>query len=598
MIDRTTKLRWRRLLRRGRRHVENIGEQAEQQLEEQFIGRLGRLWQVRRFLVSWFALLTLMIGLLVAQTRSLSQYYQIKQFAPGGIYTEGVVGAFTNANPLYAAGPVDGSISRLIFAGLYKNAPKNGLAAELAESLQVNPRGTEYTVRLKPNLHWHDGQPLTAADVVFTYNMIQNPDAKSALYNSWKGVSVAQIDDRTVSFTLPQALSSFPYSLTNGIVPKHLMDYLPPGQLRSIAFNTTGPIGAGPFRWKTIEVIGNTPETREERIALTANPDYADGKPQLDGFVVRAFHTPDALIRSFRRRELNGAAGLNNVPADVARDYGGAQAYSLPLSSETMVFFKTTNEVLADVRVRRALVQATDTRTILQQIGYPVQAVREPLLKMHLGFDPAMRQPVYDVEAAKKSLEEAGWRANEAGWRNKNGKPLTFRVFTENTPEYTYVADRLKKYWTAAGVQAEFVPPMTSTDLQQIISQHNYDVLLYGISIGPDPDVFPYWHSSQANILSANRLNFSEYQSGKADRALEAGRSRGEAALRAVKYHPFLEAWRDDVPAMGLYQPRFLYLTREPIGGFSDQTIHSGIDRYMQVEKWQIRQELKDILPG
>lgn len=592
VVDRTTKLRWRRRVRKSRKQVESLSEQADQHLEEHVITRLGRLWNVRRFLLGWVLLMCLVVTTLIAQTRALSQYYQTPQPVPGGIYTEGIIGTFTNANPLYATGPVDSSVSRLVFAGLFKFDNQNKLMGDLAQSLQVNDRGNVYTVTLKPDLKWQDGAPLTSADVVFTYQMIQNPDAKSVLANNWSGVKVAAVDERTVTFTLPQALNAFPNSMTNGIVPKHLLEGIPPSQLRSVSFNTVNPVGAGPFKWGTVEVVGDTPERREERIGLVPNELYQGGKPKLDRFIVRAFRNQEAVINSFNRKELNGLVGFSKVPDQIVKA-GHYVEYSFPLTSETMVFFKTTGPVLSDPKVRKALVMATDRKDISSNLGYAVQEVDSPLLRSHLGYDKTITQLPYDPESANRQLDEAGWIRGADGLRYKDGQLLTFRMLSESTPEYAYVTAKLNSQWRAVGVAPEIVLE-PSSDLQTALAFHNYDSLLYGVSAGIDPDVFAYWHSSQADIRSPNRFNFSEYKSSQADKALEAGRSSVDQNLRATKYKPFLEAWRADAPAVGLYQPRFLYITRQAVAGLVEHTINTGTDRYSNVQNWMIKYAPKD----
>jgi len=113
---------------------------------------------------------------------------------------------------------------------------------------------------------------------------------------------------------------------------------------------------------------------------------------------------------------------------------------------------------------------------------------------------------------------------------------------------------------------------------------------LYGISIGVDPDVYIYWDSTQIDLRSPARLNFSQYSSKVADESLESGRTRLDPTLRAVKYQPFLASWQADAPALGLYQPRFLYLTHGPVYGLNEKAINADVQRYSQVHDWQIRQ--------
>ena len=126
--------------------------------------------------------------------------------------------------------------------------------------------------------------------------------------------------------------------------------------------------------------------------------------------------------------------------------------------------------------------------------------------------------------------------------------------------------------------------------MQDLIDNRDYDAILYGISIGVDPDVFAYWHSSQADPRATNRLNFSNYKSAVADRALEAGRSRVDVALRAAKYTPFLQSWSTDAPAQILYQPRFLYITNGQLFGFEPKTMNVAADRFNNVHNWKIIQ--------
>ena len=117
-----------------------------------------------------------------------------------------------------------------------------------------------------------------------------------------------------------------------------------------------------------------------------------------------------------------------------------------------------------------------------------------------------------------------------------------------------------------------------------------YDALLYGVSIGVDPDVYVYWDSSQVDLRSPSRLNFSEYSNGAANASLEAGRTRLDPALRTVKYQPFLQAWQADAPALGLYQPRFLYLTHGPVYGLDETPINSDAQRFSNVWNWEVRE--------
>lgn len=584
MLSRASKLRLRRGLRIRKRQVEAFGAEAERQLELNFFRRLERLVDVRRFVISWLMLAVLLGACLVVQIRALSGYYQTLQPVPGGTYTEGIVGSLTNVNPIYAANSVDQAVSKLIFSGLYTYNDKNQLVGDLASGpWTVDSAGLTYTVHLRPNLKWQDGESLTSNDVAFTYQVIQNSDAQSPLNSSWQGVKVAAPDPLTVTFTLPDPLSSFPYSLTNGIVPKHILGSTSMTDMRTASFNTSNPVGSGPFMWQTVEVSGSTPETRQQQVALKPFEGYYGGAAKVDSFVVRTFRDQAAMVNAFKSHELTAMAGLDSMPANLKKD-DSIYTYDFPLTAAVMTFFRTTQPIMNDVQVRQALVKATDVPSIISSLGYPTKAVDEPLLKGQLGYDINYAQAPFDLSAAQAQLTADGWKPGSDDIRTKDGQRLTFKLAAEDTSEYRKVATQLATQWRKAGVDVQ-VDLQNTTDFQTTLTNHSYDALLYGISIGTDPDVYPYWATAQ----TTNRLNFSEYSSKVADSALQSARTRSDPALRLIKYRPFLQTWHDDAPAVGLYQPRVFYITRGPVAGIKEHTINAATDRYFTVNQWMIR---------
>ena len=568
--------------------MEGFGQKAEQGIEQHLFRRFGHLTAVRRFVSGWIILVCVLIVGLIIQNVLLSGYFQTLRPVAGGIYNEGVLGRFTNASPLYATSDVDTTVSHLVFAGLFKYNDRNQLIGDLAQSYRVDAKGTTYTVYLKPHVTWQDGRSLTSADVVFTYQSIQNPDAQSPLENSWQDIKVSADGPLTVTFKLPNPLASFPYNLTNGIVPRHLLANIPPADLRSADFNTENPIGAGPFAWQAVQVTGSDPTTAEQQVSLVPFANYQEGRPKLDQFVVHAYAAQPQLIQALKTNQLNGAEGLSTLPPGL-HGMSSLQSHDLLLTAATMVFFRTSSGPLADPKVRQALVQGADVPYIMSQLGYSTLAVREPLLVGQLGYDPASHQSGFDPKAARVTLDAAGWAAGPEGQRSKGGQLLAFGLTAADTPEYHLVMHDLQMQWQQLGVLVR--PQFLGTaDFQSALSDHDYDAVLYGISIGVDPDVFVYWDSSQADIRSANRLNLSEYKNSTADASLEAGRTRLDPLLRAVKYKPFLQAWQQDNPALGLYQPHLLYLTDGSVAGLSDHTINTATDRFDNVQNWEIRQ--------
>ncbi len=588
LVAENQKRRWRRGFRRRRQNAVELSQQADRHIDRLLLRRFERLLSVKRFVLLWVLLFIALLLTTVFQTRSLSTYYQSLRPAPGGIFSEGIVGSFNNASPLYAASTADNAVSHLVFSSLLKYDGSNQLIGDLAQSWAEEGSAAHYTVHLRSGIIWHDGQPFDADDVLFTYQTIQNIASQSPLYNNWKDISIKKVDNLTVSFSLPSPLSSFPHSLTNGIVPKHLLIKIPPAGLRSAPFNTE-PVGTGPFQWKYLEIIGTPGTDRQQRISLSANEHFYGGKPKLDGINLISFADEEKATQAFRDKQVNSIAGLETVPAELAKD-SSLKIYTTPLTTAIMAFFNISHQPLNDPAVRQALAQAVDRSQLTNLTNYPVKLVDGPLLRGQLGYDSSVVQPGFDPKYVDQLLDQAGWKLGDKQIRVKNGQPLQLTLRSQNTKQYTLVSEYLQLKWSQIGVKIN-VQYHDADDLQAgIIANHDYDLLVYGINIGVDPDVFAFWDSSQANISSLGHMNLSEYKSTAADQALEGARTRSDTTLRAVKYKPFLTAWVRDYPALALYQPNFLYISRGPVFNYERKSMNTAADRFYNVQNWMIRQ--------
>lgn len=588
-IDDETKDQFKKAVKSRHRKALDLTQQADSHIDRLLIRRFERLVSVRRFVFLWVSLFIILILSTMAQIRGLSPYYQTLKPVPGGIYSEGLIGTFTNANPIYSTGAADSAASHLVFSGLLKYDVSNKLVGDLAKDWVLDDSQNRYVVHLRHDVRWQDGKPFTADDVVYTYKTIQNIEAQSPLYTSWQGIKVFKQDPYTVNFDLPNPLSSFPQALTNGIVPMHLLKKVAPEQLRSASFNIS-PIGTGPFEWKFVEVKGATTEEREQRITMAAFKDYWAGRPKLDGFNLITFSDEQHLVNAFKAKQINAVSGLEAEPDDLMLD-SSVETQTTPLTGAVMSFFNNSRSILSDSNVRKALVSGIDRSQLNTMLKYPVKLVDSALLKDQLAYDPQLTQFAYNEQAAKQFLDQAGWQVDSSGQRTKNGQPLQVTLSSQGTADYTQVAHYLQNQWGKLGVKVN-VNYYSGDDLQsQIINAHDYDILLYGIAIGVDPDVFAYWHSSQISVTSLGHLNLSEYKSSTADSSLESGRTRSDPAIRTIKYKPFLKSWAQDAPALALYQPNFVYITRGPVFNYARKASNSGVDRFYNVNNWEIRQK-------
>jgi peptide/nickel transport system substrate-binding protein len=581
-INRVFKKRYSKRLNQ----FEQLGSETSDKFEKNFVKRLSRLESVGRFTFIWTGGILILIFLVILQTLNLSNYFQVLKPIPGGTFTEGIFGNYTNSNPIYASTEVDHSISSLIFAGLLRYNSQNQLVGDLSTSYTVDSSGLDYTFNLRPNLKWQDGQPLTSRDVAYTFNLIKNPNSQSPLFASWQNIKISIPTPNSVVFTLPNPLSSFPESLTTGILPAHLLNNIPIESLRTANFNTISPIGSGPFKLTAVKNTGSTIDTQKETIELSPFSNYWMGRPKLDSFVIQAYSSKTFMISDFKNGSIDAISGLSDTQSGLSKS---TKIYSFPLTAANMVFFKTTSAPLNDVNVRQALELATNQQSIIKSLNYKTIAVDEPLLKGQLAYNPKYAQAAYNITTAASKLNADGWVLGSDGYRHKAGQTLTVNLTASNSNESSSVAERLSNDWKNIGVKTN-LNLLSDSDLEYSLSYHNYNALLYGISIGVDPDVYAYWDSSQADPRSPFRLNLSEYSSVAANESLEQGRTRLDPNLRVIKYQSFLQAFQNDVPAIGLYQPRYLYISNLKIFGLREGTINTATDRYNNVVNWEIRQ--------
>lgn len=574
----------RRKFRARKKAIANTAETANKSLERH-VFRRAHNWQfARRFFITWLALIAILAGGLLFQMRSLQAEYLTVVPTSGGVYNEGIIGNIKNINPIFATSQGDTSVAALLFSPLLTYNENNELVGDLAKEWKSDATSKVHTITLRDDLYWHDGEKLTADDVVFTYQAIQNPDTKSPYYSAWRGIKVEKIDDASVSFTLPNAYSPFFHLLTVGIIPEHRLANVSKDQLRGNMFNTREAVGTGPFKLKNISVEKTGSAQTEEVIQLVKNSQYHRGDVQLDGFSIKTYPDEKALQTALEKKDVIGA--VVDPASNAAQNLSSLRFNQ---TSAVMVFLNTSRPLMADVKLREALISATEPGLVASQLQYPTTSVRTPILKDQIGYDAALSQQAPSSEKANTILSELGWTWTEGEpYRKKDGKELTIEFVSENTSDYSRLAEEIQRQWGQYGIKTNVTLENSDDISTTSLATKEYDALLYAINIDPDPDVYVYWHSSQTKPEAKPGYNFSMYSSGKADQALEDGRSRSDPKLRAVKYRPFLEAWKADVPAIGLFQPSIPYTTNVPVYNLRTMTINSASDRYRNVQNWQI----------
>jgi peptide/nickel transport system substrate-binding protein len=548
------------------------------------IKRWSNVREVQWHVISW----VIVVGLLIAATGLQLMWYQnsyrTSASSRDGTYAEAVLGPLETLNPLFASSSAERSASRLMFSSILQYDKTGHLNNDLATGIAISSDYKTYTVSLRKNVKWHDGEPLTAKDIAFTIDLIKNPNARTS-YTGWDGIEVKVINDSTIQFKLQLAYAAFEHILVFPIVPKHILDDVPAIAIRENAFSKE-PVGTGPFRLRLVQNVDNG--TTRKIVRMARNDNYYAGTPNLARFQLHVYDDTDAIIRALSLSEVNAAADL--LPDDLSRvDENNYESLFKSIQSGMYAILNTKSSILSDVSVRKALQLTTNTVAIRDRLPQGALPLDLPFTDGQItGKVP--KPVVYNPDEAKKILTKAGWKQNETGTWLKNKKELQLSVVTTKNDEFERTLETLAGQWRAFGIivdtQVIDLNDIATNAVQTILRPRNFDVLIYQLNIGADPDVYAYWHSSQA---SEQGYNFSNYSSVISDDALSSARVRADGTLRNAKYITFANQWLRDVPAIGLYQSTTQYIhSRNSVAMEDLDVLVSPTDRYADVINWSV----------
>ncbi|WP_028457267.1 peptide ABC transporter substrate-binding protein [Chloroflexus sp. Y-396-1] len=505
--------------------------------------------------------------------------------APGGTYSEAVVGSPLIPIPLLndpINDPVGRTLIGLIFEGLTRIGSDGLIEPALAEGYTVDGSGEIYTFTLRPGLRWHDGTPLTAEDVVFTLRTLQTLDAagEPAVASFWRTTLIERVDIRTVRFTLSGPFAPFPALARVPILPAHLLRDLPPTEWSTSEFGQR-LIGSGPFRLS---------ELRPDGAILTANPTYYNGRPFLDTIELRFINTYEAAIAALSRGEVMGLAerwGSNLQAIDLP---GEEQRIALPLDEYTQLTFNLRLPLFQEIPLRRALALGLNRDALIETvINGLAQPIDTPLLPNSWADDPTIRRMPFNPIAAAELLAEIDFEPGDDGIRQRGRKRLSFTLLVDQDERRLAVANAIAEQWRTIGVEVT-VESVDSVTLIDRLRQGDFMAAIHTWTrIGPDPDPYSLWHSSQANGGS----NYAGLTDSRIDTLLEQARAEPELVARSELYHTFQQRWLELSPAITLYQPLYMIVTTTNIQGrtFANPDLGPHIlfgveDRFRDVHRW------------
>lgn len=465
----------------------------------------------------------------------------------GDTFVEASLGDPSRLNPLLASDSASGSVNGYLFNGLVKYDRDLKLVGDLAEFWTVSPTGLDIVFHLRKNVLWHDGVPLTADDVVFTYQRLIDPKVMTPYGSDFALVkSVTAVDPHTVRVVYKEPFAPALESWGIGIVPQHIF--------QNTDFNTNpanrAPIGTGPYKFQILKT--------DEKTVLVANPHYFEGRPNIDRVVIRVI--PDSSVQFLELRSQSiDSMGLS-PDQYMAYDsfFKHHQKFRYPSFSYTFFGFNLQRELFKDLRVRQALSLALDKREIIDGVllGYGRSATG-PFPPSSWAFDPTVPELLFDPVRAKALLAEAGWWDTDGdGVLDKDGKPFAFTVITnQGNKMREQTAVILQAHLARVGIKVEVRVLEWSSFIHDFVDKGNFDAIILGWNLGRDPDQYLIWHSSQKG---EGRYNFIGYQNPLADKLWEDGRRTFDQRERQVIYRKLHRMLAEDLPYIFLYYPEAL----------------------------------------
>jgi len=466
---------------------------------------------------------------------------------------------------------------------LFKYDANGRTIPDLAESYELSEDKLTYTIHLKQNIHWHDGEAFSADDIIFTINSISNPAYKSPLRGSWQGIETNKIDDLTIEFKIKNPYVGFLNDLTFGILPKHLWESVNPENFSLSSLNLK-PIGTGPYKYKGIQK-----DAKDNILSykLVSNPDYFSGRPYISKITFNFYIDENAAIEALNRKEIMGIGIVSSGNIQNIKNQKTVAIYKFEIPRYFAVFFNQTKSIpLANDEVREALNYATDRQEIINQIlGGLGQDIYSPFLYGMIGYSEDNHSD-FDLDKANKILSDNDWKKGDDGIREKDDTKLEINLVTTDWEELVKTAEILKSQWEKVGakVNASYYP---ISDIQEnYIRPREYEALLFGQVVGADPDPYYFWHSDNKKDPG---LNLSLFGNSDSDKLIDSGRAEFNEEKRNKDYTDFAEIISKEKPAIFLYSPNYVYPVNQRVKGIDAKTLISPSSRFSQANLWYIK---------
>ena len=539
-------------------------------------------------------ILVVVIALVLVGALLLSQQPVVQTILPqpstGGVYTEALIGSMSRLNPLLDRNNhADRDVDRLLFSGLIKFDSRGIPFPDIAESWGTSQDGTIYNFSIRPNAIWHDGQPVTTDDVIFTIELIKSdvsfyPQDVKAL---WNEVEVRRLDEKTMQFRLPEPFVPFLDYLTFGLLPQHILGAVPADQILNAEFNLN-PVGSGPYKFDQLlvengQIVG---------VSLSVFDDYYGGEPFIPQVVFRYYPSAPAALDAYQQGEVLGISQITQQILDEALAEQNLSLYTSRRPEMSLILFNLGNgEVpfLQEVAVREALLMGINRQHMINELlrGQAIPA-DGPILPGSWAFYEGTEHIDYDPTAAVTALKREGYVIPAEGGevRVKDGQSLSFTLLHSDDPLHVAIAEYIQRDWAALGVNVTLQALPYEQLVFQNLTNRQYQAALVDLNLSytPDPDPYPFWHQAEA----VGGQNYSQWDSRAASEYLERARITADINERTRLYRNFQVIFAQELPALPLYFPTYTFAVDVQVNGVQAAPLYDTSDRLNHISDWYL----------
>ena len=466
--------------------------------------------------------------------------------AYGDMIVTGSIGEPSNLIPILSSDSSSHEVASYVYNGLVKYDRDLNIVGDLAESWEISKDNLSITFRLSKGVKWHDGEPFTAHDVMYTYKVTIDPKTPTAYSGDFKLVRKAEVlDDYTFRVTYDRPFAPALISWSVAILPRHLLE----GKDITNSPLKRKPVGTGRFIFS--EWIPG------DRVILTANPDYFEGRPYIGRYMMKIIPDSATMFLELKNNSID-MMGLTPLQYVKQTDYPAFKRefnkYKYLAFAYTYVGYNLRHKFFKDKRVRQAMAYAINKKEIIDGIllGQGIEATG-PFKPDMWAYDGNVRRYEHSPDKALALFKEAGLERGADGLLKKNGVPFEFTILVnQGNTVRIQSAELIQRRLAGVGITMKIRVLEWATLINDFIDKRNFEAVLLGWTIPNDPDLFDIWHSSKQG---PKELNFTSFENKEVDELLVKARHTLDRSERKKYLDRIQEVLAEEQPYTFLFVP-------------------------------------------